>query len=548
MSNRDTTQKFSLVLDGQNLTIEQLVKVARSPFVEISLSPDAVKRMNSSRNWIESVQKNGEPVVYGINTGFGSQAIVSIDKEKLHTLQQNLIMSHSAGTGDPLPLDVARATMLLRANTLARGYSGIRVSVAETLLKMIEKNVIPWMPSQGSLGASGDLAPLSHLALVVCELGRVPNQDYTGRAYYLDPKTKRWELMSGRAAMKRAGIPQIKLEAKEGLALNNGTQVSTAILALAYYDAVQIAKCADIAMSMTLEALQGLSAAFRSEIHELRPHPGQIATAENIRKLVAGSQLLDRQIEQVQDAYSLRCHPQVMAGVRDTFRFIENILRVEMNATNDNPIILPELKEYSKAISGGNFHGQSVAFAADFLSIVLCEIGNISERRIFRLSDKNLNRGLPSFLISNPGLENGLMIAQYTAASLVSENKSLAHPASIDSIPSCENQEDHVSMSPISARKARQILSNIQKIVAIELIYAAQALELILNRERQKIDTTPQKLFGKGTYAAFLTLRKYVSFLEKDRPIYLDIEKTVKLIQSGDLIDAVEKVTGDLNP
>jgi histidine ammonia-lyase len=548
MSNRDTTQKFSLVLDGQNLTIEQLVKVARSPFVEISLSPDAVKRMNSSRNWIESVQKNGEPVVYGINTGFGSQAIVSIDKEKLHTLQQNLIMSHSAGTGDPLPLDVARATMLLRANTLARGYSGIRVSVAETLLKMIEKNVIPWMPSQGSLGASGDLAPLSHLALVVCELGRVPNQDYTGRAYYLDPKTKRWELMSGRAAMKRAGIPQIKLEAKEGLALNNGTQVSTAILALAYYDAVQIAKCADIAMSMTLEALQGLSAAFRPEIHELRPHPGQIATAENIRKLVAGSQLLDRQIEQVQDAYSLRCHPQVMAGVRDTFRFIENILRVEMNATNDNPIILPELKEYSKAISGGNFHGQSVAFAADFLSIVLCEIGNISERRIFRLSDKNLNRGLPSFLISNPGLENGLMIAQYTAASLVSENKSLAHPASIDSIPSCENQEDHVSMSPISARKARQILSNIQKIVAIELIYAAQALELILNRERQKIDTTPQKLFGKGTYAAFLTLRKYVSFLEKDRPIYLDIEKTVKLIQSGDLIDAVEKVTGDLNP
>ncbi len=548
MSIQHTSPKFSLELDGQNLTIEQLVKAARTPFVKVSLSTDALKRMNMSRNWVENVQKNGEPVVYGINTGFGSQAIVSIDKEKLHALQQNLIMSHSAGTGDPLPIDVARATMLLRANTLARGYSGIRVLVVETLLKMIEKNVIPWMPSQGSLGASGDLAPLSHLALVLCNLGRVPSPEYTGRAYFLDPKTNRWELMNGRAAMKRAGIPQIKLEAKEGLALNNGTQVSTAMLALAYYDAVQVAKCADIAMGMTLEALQGISAAFRPEIHELRPHPGQIATAENIRKLTAGSQLLDRQIEQVQDAYSLRCHPQVMAGVRDTFRFIENIVRIEMNATNDNPIILPELNEYSKAISGGNFHGQSVAFAADFLSIVLCEIGNISERRIFRLSDKNLNRGLPSFLITNPGLENGLMIAQYTAASLVSENKSLAHPASIDSIPSCENQEDHVSMSPISARKARQILSNIQKIVAIELMYAAQALELILNRERQKVDTNPQSLFGKGTFAAFTTLRKYVPFLEKDRPIFLDIEKAVHLIQSGELIDAVEKETGELNP
>lgn len=535
-----------LVLDGESLTIDTLVTAARHPKIRVNISEDAQKRMKRSRDWVDGVQKDGEPVVYGINTGFGSQAIVSIDKEKLHLLQQNLIMSHAAGTGDPLPLDVARATMMLRANTLAKGFSGIRVEVVETVLEMLEKNVIPWLPSQGSLGASGDLAPLSHLALVLSDIGRVKNPEYTGRAYILDPKTKQWELTNGRAAMKRAGIPQVRLEAKEGLALNNGTQVTTAILGLAYHDAQQLVKLADIAMSMSLEALQGIYSAFRPEIHQLRPHRGQIDTAENIRRLTESSMLLDRHFEQVQDAYSLRCHPQVMAGVRDTLRFIENTITIEMNATNDNPIIFPDLQEYSKAISGGNFHGQPVAFAGDFLSIVLCEVGNISERRIFRLSDKNLNRGLPSFLITNPGLENGLMIAQYTAASLVSENKSLAHPASIDSIPSCENQEDHVSMSPISARKARQILANVQKVVAIELLYAAQALELILNRERQKFDTSPESLFGKGTCAAFETIRKHVAFLEKDRPIYLDIENMLALIQNGELLKKVESKIGPL--
>jgi len=419
--------------------------------------------------------------------------------------------------------------------------------VVETLLKMLEKNVIPWIPSQGSLGASGDLAPLSHLAIVMCDLGEQNNPEYNGRAYFLDPENNAWQLTDGKTAMQKAGIPQIKLEAKEGLALNNGTQISTAILGLAYHDAVQLVKIADIAMAMSLEALQGIFAAFRPEIHELRPHPGQIATAENIRKLTENSQLLDRNFKQVQDAYSLRCHPQVLSGVRDTLNFIKNIIKVEMNSTNDNPIIIPELKGYSKALSGGNFHGQPVAFAADFLSIVLCEVGSISERRIFRLSDKHHNGGLPSFLITNPGLENGLMIAQYTAASLVSENKSLAHPASIDSIPSCENQEDHVSMAPIGARKARQILSNVQKIVAIELIYAAQALDLILNRERQKFDTHPEKLFGKGTDVAYRMVRKSIPFLEKDRPIYLDIEQAVMLVQSGELLKAVEAGVGVLN-
>jgi len=547
MKSAKMTDRLQLVIDGQGLAIDELVNIARRLNVSVSIAESAKKRMKKSRRWVKKVQTSGEPVVYGINTGFGSQAIVSIDKEKLHLLQQNLIMSHAAGTGDPLPIDVARAAMLLRANTLARGYSGIRVEVVETLLKMLEKNVIPWIPSQGSLGASGDLAPLSHLAIVMCDLGEQSNPEYNGRAYFLDPDTDAWQLTNGKAAMQKAGIPQVKLEAKEGLALNNGTQISTAILGLAYHDAAQLVKLADIAMAMSLEALQGIFAAFRPEIHELRPHPGQIATAENIRKLTENSLLLDRNFKQVQDAYSLRCHPQVLSGVRDTLNFIKKIVQVEMNSTNDNPIIIPELKGYSKALSGGNFHGQPVAFAADFLSIVLCEVGSISERRIFRLSDKHHNGGLPSFLISNPGLENGLMIAQYTAASLVSENKSLAHPASIDSIPSCENQEDHVSMAPIGARKARQILSNVQKIVAIELIYAAQALDLILNRERQKFDTHPEKLFGKGTDVAYRMVRKYIPFLEKDRPIYLDIEQAVMLVQSGELLKAVEAGVGVLN-
>ncbi len=547
MKSAKTTDSIQLVIDGQGLTIDELVDIARRSNVSVSINEAAKKRMKKSRQWVKKVQTSGEPVVYGINTGFGSQAIVSINKEKLHVLQQNLIMSHAAGTGDPLPIDVARAAMLLRANTLARGYSGIRVEVVETLLKMLEKNVIPWIPSQGSLGASGDLAPLSHLAIVMCDLNEQSNPEYNGRAYFLDSETNTWELTNGKDAMQKAGIPQVKLEAKEGLALNNGTQVSTAILGLAYHDATQLVKIADIAMAMSFEALQGIYAAFRPEIHELRPHPGQIATAENIRKLVESSQLIDRNFEQVQDAYSLRCHPQVLSGVRDTLNFIENIIKVEMNSTNDNPIIIPELKGYSKALSGGNFHGQPVAFAADFLGIVLCEVGNISERRVFRLSDKNHNGGLPSFLITNPGLENGLMIAQYTAASLVSENKSLAHPASIDSIPSCENQEDHVSMAPIGARKTRQILNNVQKIVAIELIYAAQALDLILNRERQKVDTYPEKLFGKGTCIAYETVRKYIPFLEKDRPIYLDIEQAFQLIQSGELLEKVEDAVGVLN-
>jgi len=452
-------------------------------------------------------------------------------------------MSHASGTGNPLPIDIVRGSMLLRANTLIKGFSGIRYEVIDTLLQMLEKGVTPWIPEQGSVGASGDLAPLSHLALVMSRSTNVIDKETSGRAYYYHRDVEEWELLEGWEAMEFAGIPRVILEAKEGLALTNGTQISTSILALCLHDAIQLVKHADIAMAMSFEALEGISSAMAEQLHKLRPHPGQIHTANNIRRLTKGSKLLDRCPEKVQDAYSLRCHPQVMAGVRDTFDYIKSVVEIEMNSTTDNPIIYPELPGPNKSLSGGNFHAQPIAFASDFLSIVLCEVGSISDRRIFRLSDKNLNNGLPSFLTVNRGLENGLMLAQYTASALASENKSLAHPASIDSIPTCENQEDHVSMAPIAARKARQILENVQKIIAIEFIYAAQAIDLRLKRHSQ---FEKEDMLGKGTRIAYQLIREYVDFLDSDRPLYPDIDKVFNLIKSEDIVKTIEKELGPL--
>lgn len=537
-----------LELDGESLSLESVIQVSAIPGIPVILSDKAKEKIQKSRKWVEAIQKSGKPVVYGVNTGFGSKAGVSIDREKLKDLQRNLIMSHSAGTGEPLPIDTVRAAMLMRVNTFAKGHSGIRLKVIEALLQMLEKGVTPWIPGQGSLGASGDLAPLSHLALV---LSRGVEADYeadSGLAYLYDSENKSWELMSGKKAMEKAGIPRIVLEAKEGLALNNGTQISTALLALALHRASRLVKQADVAMAMSLEALHGISSAFREELHQLRPYPGQVHTACNIRRLTEGSRLLDIHPEKVQDAYSLRCHPQVMAGVRDTMQHIGEVVERELNATTDNPVIFPDSPEENKAISGGNFHAQPLSFASDFLAIVLCEMGSIAERRIFRLSDKSLNEGLPSFLIANGGLESGLMLAQYTAASLVSENKSLCYPASVDSIPTCENQEDHVSMAPIAARKANRILENVQKIVAIELLFAAQALDIRLKELATGNQTAPQpeSILGKGTSQAFRGIREFIPFLESDRPIYRDIEAAIRLVDSGQLLEAVEKAIGQL--
>ncbi len=536
-----------VILNGNDLTLEQLIRVAENPGYPVELSAEAKQRIRRSREWVERVQKSGEPVVYGINTGFGSKASVSISKNHLKDLQRNLIMSHAAGTGNPLPVEVVRAAMLMRINTFAKGYSGIRLKVVETLIKMLEKGVTPWIPEQGSLGASGDLAPLSHMALVLSRGVERDIEADSGMAYLYDFDNNSWQLLSGQAAMREAGIPRIVFEAKEGLALNNGTQISTALLAVNLHHAIRLTRLADVAMAMSLEALQGISSAFREELHLLRAHPGQIKSARNIRKITAGSRLLDRHPEKVQDAYSLRCHPQVMAGIRDAMDYIRKVSEIEMNATNDNPIIFPDLDSENKAISGGNFHAQPIAFASDLLAITCCEIGSIAERRVFRMSDKNLNLGLPSFLVEQDGLENGLMLAQYTAAALVSENKSLAHPASIDSIPTCENQEDHVSMAPIAGRKGRMILENVRKIVAIEFLFAAQALDLRLkNRSADDPATEAAPLPGKGTAAAHRKIREVVSFLKNDRVIYKDIEKLDTFLKKDDLLSAVEAETGTI--
>lgn len=530
-----------LFLDGQNLSLDELISVAREPRYPIRITPKAIQKMKKSRQWVDRIQIAGKPVVYGLNTGFGSKATVSIDREKLRDLQRNLIMSHAAGTGNPFPIEVVRAAMILRINTFTKGYSGVSLEVAETLIKMLKKGVTPWVPEQGSLGASGDLAPLSHIALVISTGVEKDYEADSGKAFFYEKENQNWILMSGQTAMKRAGIPRIILEAKDGLALNNGTQISTALLAIALYDAKRVVKQADIAMAMTLEAVEGNSSAFKDKIHRLRPHKGQIKTAKNIRKLIKGSKLINRNPQNVQDAYSLRCHPQVMGSVTGALEYIENVVDIEMNATTDNPIILPEIDDENKAISGGNFHAQPIAVASDLLSMVLCEVGSIAERRIFRLSDKNLNAGLPSFLINNSGLESGLMLAQYTAAALVSENRSLAHPASIDNIPTCENQEDHVSMAPIAARKARLILDNVQKIIAIEAFYAAQALDLRLTKLKYA-----KTMMGNGTHSAHKTIRKVIPYINKDRPIYPHIEAATDLIKNGKLLSEVEKTVGKL--
>lgn len=537
--------KKTFILDGYNLDLNSLVEIARLPGHSIHITEEAMHKIQQSRIWVDKLQLEGKPIVYGINTGFGSKANISIDLLNLKDLQRNLIMSHAAGTGQPFPIEIVRAAIIIRINTFAKGFSGVRPILVETLINMVERGVTPWVPEQGSLGASGDLAPLSHLALVLSRGVERDLEEDSGQAYFYKPKVNKWELFSGKLAMKKAGIPRIVLEAKEGLALNNGTQISSAILAITLNDAKMLLKQADIAMAMTLEALEGISSAFRTEIHELRAYPGQIQTAANIRTLTTGSQLLDRHPEYVQDAYSLRCHPQVMAGIRDGIGYVEKTINTELNSTTDNPIILPDLPEENKAISGGNFHAQPIAFAADILAMLLCELGSIAERRIFRLADKNLNRGLPSFLIQNSGLVSGLMLVQYTAAALVSENKALVHPASIDSIPTCENQEDHVSMAPIAARKAAIILANTQKIVAIETLYAAQALDLRLRKLGQNV--SPEKILGRGTANAYKKIRECVPFIDKDRPVYQYIENAIDLIKKGELLKAVEENIGPLN-
>lgn len=502
-------------LDGNSLKIEDVFNVSRNNY-QVQLSDDAIDNVIKSRELVERFVDE-ERVVYGITTGFGKFSDVVISKDEAKTLQRNLIISHSCGVGEPLDEEIVRGVMLLRANALAKGYSGIRLETLNTLIEMLNKGVHPVIPEKGSLGASGDLAPLSHMVLVM--LGE-------GEAFY---KGRR---MAGREAMESANIPIIELTSKEGLALINGTQVMTAIGALTIYDAINLSKVADITAGLTIEALHGIITAFDENVHQVRPHQGQINTARNLLKVLQNSSMTTEQGEvRVQDAYVLRCLPQIHGASKDAIEYVKEKVEIEINSATDNPLIF---RHEDKVISGGNFHGQPMALSFDFLGIALAELANVSERRLERLVNPALSE-LPAFLVEKGGLNSGFMIVQYSAASLVSENKVLAHPASVDSIPSSANQEDHVSMGTIAARKARTILDNARKVLAMELLGACQAIDLRGN-----------KGLGKGTLIAYELVRKEVSKLVDDKIMYKDINKCESLLKSNNIIEKVEECVGKL--
>jgi histidine ammonia-lyase len=545
----------ALLIEGDSLSIENVIEVARGGR-KAELSDAAKETIARSRAWVDRIVDDGSLSVYGLTTGYGSLAEVAIDPQDVETLTRNLIMSHSAGVGQPLPAEVVRATMLIRANTLAKGYSGIRVSVLETLLAMLNKGVHPLMPEKGSLGASGDLAPLSHLALALSK------GTEGGQAFY------RGELMASSEAMRRASLEQIDLKAKEGLALINGSTVSAALAALTLYDAEILIKNAEIALAMSLEAMRGVSDAFHESVQIARGQHGQQTSAANVRRLIEGSELMDS-TERVQDAYSLRCAPQVIGAVRDVLAFVRHVVGKELNAATDNPLIfvdLPDSRE-NKAISGGNFHGEPLALTMDMLGMAMAEIGNISERRSFRLLDRSLSAGLPAMLVQHSGLNSGLMMAQYTAASLVSENKTLAHPDSVDSIPSSANQEDHVSMSMNAALHAREIVTNVGQIVGIEMLCAAQALdfryrglefssaswisgkasprqEKVVEYDLAEGTAVAEAHPGQGSEAAYQAIRRRIDHLDSDRTLYPDLERIADMVHSGEIVAAVEVALG----
>ena len=502
-----------VIITGQDLTIDQIAAVCRDHAV-VELSEESKKKILESRKVVDELLEE-QKTVYGITTGFGKFSDVVITRKQCKHLQENLIITHSVGAGDPFPEDVARGMLLLRTNNLSKGFSGIRLETVQTMIDMLNKGVTPFIPEKGSLGASGDLAPLSHMVMVM--IGR-------GKAWY------QGELMDGAEAMKKAGIPIIELQAKEGLALNNGTQAMTSVGSLALYDAIKLAKIADITDALCFEAQNGVTDALQPRVHDIRPHHGQGITAKNLLRLLEGSKNTTRQGElRVQDAYSLRCTPQIHGASKDAINYVKEHVDIEINSVTDNPLIF---KEDRAGISGGNFHGQPMALPFDFLKIAEAELANVSERRIERLVNPAYS-GLPAFLTEHGGVNSGFMIVQYSAAALVSENKVLAHPASVDSIPSSAGQEDHVSMGTIAARQAAEIGRNVRRVLAMELMVACQG-----------IDMRGNKGLGKGTQAAYDLVRKGVAKLEYDRPLYEDIEYCEQLLKDDSLINAVAAAIG----
>ena len=502
-------------IDGESLTLEQVIAVAgKCAPVELHLSGRG--RLFKSREVIENILSQ-ERIVYGVTTGFGSFSDVFISRQDRDTLQRNIIMSHACGVGEPLPQEVVRAMMLLRANSLAKGFSGVRPELVELLLNMLNEKIHPLVPAKGSVGASGDLIPLAHIALAVIGLGEVEC---------------RGKIVPSGKALQQAGLNPIELTAKEGLALINGTQYMSALGALALLDAIELFKAATIAAAMTFEALEGIVSAFDPQVHEVRPHRGQrICAALMLRLLQGGDLATRRKQKRTQDAYTLRCIPQVHGATLDALQYIRNVLGIEINSATDNPLVFPESGE---VISCGNFHGQPLALALDYLAIAVNELGNISERRIERLVNPALNNGLPAFLTENGGLNSGLMLLQYAAAALVSEGKVLAHPAGVDSIPTSGNQEDHVSMGSIAAYKGRQVVENITWVIAAELMAAARAMRFITHRP------------GRGSAAAFDLLCEILPQDAGDRILYKELRSVYELLHSGRIVGEVEQVTGKL--
>lgn len=493
---------MTIVLDGTSLGIDDVVRVARQ-YEQIALKDDARARVVRCRNVLEELA--GSKVIYGINTGFGALSNIIVPAGDLEELQLNLVRSHAAGVGPALPTDVTRAMMLHRANTLAKGLSGIRLPTLETLIAMINSRVHPIIPERGSVGASGDLAPLAHLALVMIGEG---SAEYSAKT------------MTGSEALCAASIAPVRLKAKEGLALINGTQMMTAIGALMVHDIARLVDYAERSAALSIEVLEALTEAFDERLHQARPHAGQVASARHMMQLLAGSKLIDSVERRVlkglhrQDPYSLRCIPQVMGAARDAVDYASKVIETELNSANDNPLIFPEDREI---VSGGNFHGQPIAIVLDLLAIAAATVGNLVERRIARLLDPKVNSGLPPFLVprsAKPGVSSGLMTSQYTAAALASENKILAHPASVDSIPTSADFEDFVSMGPAAALKLMRIVENVRFIVAIELLCAAEAAET-----RGPENLSPM---GKATHGF---VRDLVPSLEEDREISGDITR-----------------------